>query len=159
MKEQEVEVKNALVRRSDMGWGEECSSSADHLWWSSTRDTKGWVKPKACSIFSRKPCLLTACSTHSDIVFIHAHYDNKTERLRSLRHQQPTRAEAVKREGAEKQLITSCLSSISLHLFPRMSQIPKTFMCKKSHCLYSLFFCPVVYCILPVCWNAVQKMF
>lgn len=136
-------------RCTDIGWGEEWGLTADDRWWSIPA-RHNWViqtkpllhiRPYAPAYSDKARHTQTSCSFMRNMAI-----------KLSLSKVQGANRLNVQQERREKNSssLTACLSSISLHLFPRISQIRKKHSWGKIHslavfsCLLSLhLFCLV----------------
>lgn len=134
-------------RSADIGWGEEWGPTADDLWWSIPARHNGGIQTKPLlHIRPHAPAYSeNARHTRTSCSFMHNNM--------SLSKVQGANRLNVQQERREKRssFLTACLSSVSLHLFPRISQIrKKTFMREDS--LSLAVFCrllsPHLFCLV-----------
>lgn len=155
-RQQEVEAKNGMRWKGGEAqtWDEGRNEAADDLWWSISRDTKGWLKPQPCPIFTQSDSMLHMFRhcVHSCTI---RQYNWGIKSLR-CRHMQEEKG----KKRLAKQLITNCLPVICFASF-WMSQIRKTFNRKTSLSLslFSLPSCLFSYSTLSLCWDCIKIQF
>lgn len=137
-------------RSADIGWGEEWGLTADDLWWSIPARHNGGIQTKPLLHIRPHAPAYSENARHTRTLCSFMHNNMSLSKVQGANRLN------VQQERREKRssFLTACLSSVSLHLFPRISQIRKKNIHEGRFSLSpsSVASCLLIYSALSRCW-------